>query len=318
MNLPESKHFELKSLAPGIFAALGAPAGAAFSNAGIIDLGGQTLVFDTFMTPTAAQDLRAAAEQLTGQPVSCVINSHMHSDHWCGNQVFDLRTPILATHKTREMMPASVADLKETKANPSKLVEDISKDQQRLASVTDARLRMGLEIAVARQSYVLASLPTLEFRLPDQTFDGEIVFHGSRRTAVLHALGKGHTASDAALALPEDGILFMGDLGFFKTQPYMAGCDPHAWAALLNSLEAMRLPVFVPGHGPVGDQSDVTLLKGYITALQELVLQAVGECKTLEETLQLQLPEPFAACQAKDVQRFDGNVRALYQRLTEK
>jgi hypothetical protein len=34
-------------LAPGVYAAIAAPGGAAYSNAGIIDLGDKTLVFDT-------------------------------------------------------------------------------------------------------------------------------------------------------------------------------------------------------------------------------------------------------------------------------
>ena len=44
----------------------------------------------------AAADLRAAAEHLTGRPVTAVILSHVHSDHSVGLQPFDPGTPILS------------------------------------------------------------------------------------------------------------------------------------------------------------------------------------------------------------------------------
>ena len=65
--LPVSDHFELVQVAEGVHAAIARPGGAAFSNAGIVDLGDLTLVFDTFETPVAARDLKAAGESLTGR-----------------------------------------------------------------------------------------------------------------------------------------------------------------------------------------------------------------------------------------------------------
>ena len=48
-----SNHFSLERLADGVSAAIATDGGAAVANAGIIDLDGRTLVFDTFMTPQA-------------------------------------------------------------------------------------------------------------------------------------------------------------------------------------------------------------------------------------------------------------------------
>jgi hypothetical protein len=69
-TLPRSEHFELQELAAGVYAAIATPDGAAYSNAGIVDLGDQTLIFDTFDTVLAAQDLRTAAKSLTGRPAT--------------------------------------------------------------------------------------------------------------------------------------------------------------------------------------------------------------------------------------------------------
>jgi glyoxylase-like metal-dependent hydrolase (beta-lactamase superfamily II) len=80
-GLPASEHFELKQVAEGVYAAIGIAGGAAYSNAGIIDLGGQTLIFDAFHTPQAAEDLLAAAKDLTGRSATYVVNGHNHADH---------------------------------------------------------------------------------------------------------------------------------------------------------------------------------------------------------------------------------------------
>ena len=98
-----STNFTIQNLAPGVWAAIqNDNYGKAICNAGIVDLGDKTLVFDPFMNPQAAKELKEAAEQLTGKPVSLVVNSHFHNDHIRGNQVFDQETNIISTVYTRE------------------------------------------------------------------------------------------------------------------------------------------------------------------------------------------------------------------------
>ncbi|MEJ2195139.1 MAG: MBL fold metallo-hydrolase [Ignavibacteriaceae bacterium] len=72
----ESDHFRIKKLDEGIYAAISKTGGYAICNSGIVDLGDETLVFDTFISPIAARDLKQAAEVLTGNKVKYVINSH--------------------------------------------------------------------------------------------------------------------------------------------------------------------------------------------------------------------------------------------------
>jgi cyclase len=313
-TLPISEHFKLKNLDKGVYAAIASAGGGAGSNAGIIDLGDQTLVLDTFLTPIAASDLRSAAEQLIGRPITGVINSHAHSDHVCGNQMFSSQTPIIATRQTREAIPGMTAYLKEIKADPSALEKEIIADMKSLEIETDAGQRARLTASISRQRFVLTSLGILEIRLPDQTFEDELVFSGTQRKAILRTQGKGHSDSDAYLVLPEEHIIFMGDLGFFQTQPFMTSCDPQAWIRQLEDLERSDYKVFVPGHGPVETKADVTRLREYITAIEQMVTQAVTQGKTIEEVLQLPVPAPYDANSANERRRFERNVRSLYQR----
>ncbi|MBN1661004.1 MAG: MBL fold metallo-hydrolase, partial [Anaerolineae bacterium] len=100
-DLFASPHFDLSELAPGVYAAVATEGGSARSNAGIIDLGTQTLIFDAFDSPNAAFDLLAAAQELTGRPPACVVISHVHWDHWGGAQAIAPHVPILTSHAIR-------------------------------------------------------------------------------------------------------------------------------------------------------------------------------------------------------------------------
>ena len=103
----DSKHFRLQELAGGVYAAIHISGGAAIGNAGIVDLGDRTLIYDTFIAPQPAGDLRRAAEALFGRPVDFVVSSHWHNDHIWGNQVFDAETDIVSTAETRRMIIAT-------------------------------------------------------------------------------------------------------------------------------------------------------------------------------------------------------------------
>jgi cyclase len=314
--LGKSEHFELNQLAEGVYAAIGLEGGAAYSNAGIVDLGGQTLIFDTFQTPAAAYDLRAAAEHLTGRPVTCVIISHAHADHWCGNQVFDPHVPIITAQTIRQNMPASIGWLEDLKEDPSVLEKGIQEDRERLATEMDARWRVSLERSISRMSQVLASLPGLQFRFPNLIFEGKLVFHGTQRTAELLSAAPGHTACDVYLLLPGDRIMFMGDLGFFQCQPYTAFCDPQAWMAWLEETEHSDVEVFVPGHGPLGTRDDLVLQRQYIALLEDLVAQVLREGGSAQDAVEWPLPSPFEAWLHGSMARWEANVWSAHERLS--
>ncbi len=187
--MPSSEHFEIQKLAEGVYAAIAKEFGAAFSNSGIIDLGDLTLVFDTFETPKAAEDLRAAAQSLTGRLPDYVINSHNHADHWFGNQAFAGQATIISTHKTRDLMPVYLEELKTLKQNPSELSTSLEENRRLLDTETDPQKRAAIQGYVARLKHSLKSLPVLELILPNQTFGEKIVFYGT--AAVGRAAGVG-------------------------------------------------------------------------------------------------------------------------------
>ena len=307
-----SEHFTLRKLAEGVYAVIAKDTGAGGSNAGLVDLGDQTLVFDSFENPQAAEDLWKASVQLTRRTPSIVVISHMHPDHWGGLQVFAECT-ILATTATRQAMHPFVEDMLADKQDPSRLEKDLREAEERLEAEIDQGKRAYLRNSIARKRFTLKALSNLQPTIPNQTFEGKIIFHGKLRSVELIATGKGHTASDCILNLPQDRVAFIGDIGFFQSQPFMWHSSPPDWIALLEHLATWEVDTFVPGHGPLGDKSDLELVARYIRALEDMVLKVVQAGGSMDDALRQTLPAPFDAWQALGG-RFDANVRSSYAR----
>ncbi len=313
-----SEHFSLTELAEGVYAAIATEAGGAFSNAGIIDLGDHTLVFDTMNTPLAAIDLKHVAEELTGRSVSYIVNSHWHADHWMGNQVFDKKTMIFSTPKTLEFMLSELDDIRKSQKDSSEFRSVIEDYEKKLDTENDEQRKQVIQSTISRWRYELEALPGLNPRLPDLTFDNKIVLYGKTRMVELFASGKGHTVSDVFLVLPAEQIVFWGDLGFFQCQPFIASCDLDGWKSQILSMAQSLYQHFVPGHGPLGNQMDLQLEHQYIVTLEEKVREAFQGGMSVEDALsKISLPDPFNQWIYAGARRFEANVRFLFQHLTE-
>ena len=260
-----SLHFDFEKLSEGVYAAIDKEGGAANSNAGIIDLGDSTLVFDTFNSPSAAQDLRKAAEHHIGHPVKYVVNSHFHGDHIRGNQVFPEAT-IFSTTKTfepiktgeRNRLKKEKIDLENKKSEDEKWLDT---RKQEIDETTDPAERAALN-----SKYLIdVDLPIIEICLPQVTFETKCVFEGTKRRAEILSFGGGHTESDASLFLPGEGILFLADLLFVGRDPFVGDGDPYNWLTHLEKLEALDFKIAVPGHGPVSKKVQLSLMKDYIS-----------------------------------------------------
>jgi glyoxylase-like metal-dependent hydrolase (beta-lactamase superfamily II) len=304
-------------LADGVWAAVHKEGGAAYSNAGIVDLGGRVLLFDTFDMAVAARELRQAILDLTGRAPAWVVNSHEHGDHWGGNQVFADDAILLSTHAARAGMLAWGQEIEESKLNLEQGEKNIRELEAKLEVETDPVRRKALERNLTRERYYHADLPAFRFCPPVQTFDGTLTFHGLKRTVELVATAPGHTPGDCYLALPREKILFTGDLAFFACPPFMArNCDPQGWLDQLQRFKGSKYKTFVPGHGPLGTKQDLAREQEYIVAMQDLVGTAIREGKTLNQVLRFPMPAPFADWAAFSG-RQENNLRTLYGQLSK-
>jgi glyoxylase-like metal-dependent hydrolase (beta-lactamase superfamily II) len=290
LSIPKSKHFQLQRLADGVYAAVASERGYAICNAGIIDTGDRTIVFDTFISPEATKDLLRAAKRLTPQNNIRVVNSHYHNDHIRGNQVFPPDVDILSTATTFEgIAHKEPEEIKWEKENIPKAIVDT---KSKLRMEKDPKRRHDLALSIVYYEAIMKSHPKLKTRLPNITFEGSLTIHGTRRQVELLTLA-GHTASDLVLYLPDEKIAFMSDLLFVNNHPYLAGCSPKRWRKSLREIGKLGVQTLVPGHGPVGSPSDLSLLDQYIQTLESIARNMVKMGKSPEEVRLQPIPPPF-------------------------
>jgi glyoxylase-like metal-dependent hydrolase (beta-lactamase superfamily II) len=311
-QLPRSKHFRLEQLADGVYAVIHAPGGAAIGNAGIIDLGDRTIVYDALFTPHAGEDLRAVAEILTGRPVDAVIDSHWHNDHIWGNQAFGAETDIISTEETRRMILVTRGHgaFDEFMANAE---ANLDSTRAALRETDDEGQRRQLAMWVDYHQSVVDTKPILTVRPPNLAFTGRLVLHGAARSAELLDFVGAHTESDIVLFLPEDGIAFMSDLLFIDHQPYLGGGDPDILLQALEAVACLSPRLLVPGHGPVGTAESLSMMGRYVQTLDGLARKMVAAGQAEEAIDTMAQPEPFGDWLLSAF--FPVNMHFLYQRL---
>lgn len=314
----ESQHFILKPLSDGVYACIHKPGGAAYSNAGIIDLGDRTLLVDALHTLVAGRDLRQTAEILFERPVDTIVLTHAHTDHWMGASVFDASTTLLASKAANKECHKWGADVVKDFQNPTEWEEWLKEIEEKLKNEQDNRVRVGLENSITFIHYAMAEMAEFQPRYPDQILKGTITFQGSQRSAELRSLGRGHSKNDSVLFLPQKSIAFIGDIGFFDTQPFLGLSNIDLYRKQLHFFRDADFQVLVPGHGPVGDKEAIALELEYFDVMEDLVGAVVQRGGSVEEALQISLPEVFGRWLIGDMEMFEVNVRYLYNRYKGK
>jgi cyclase len=309
-DIPTSRHFDLRPLADGVWAAIHRIGGWAVGNAGIVDLGGATLLFDAGLTPAAGADLAAAALALTGRPPTYVALSHYHNDHIRGAQALP-SVPSIASEATRALIDTlgreELASDLEHGAAQLGATRDLAGDDDPLRSAYAAYF-------VPYWEGIVATAPHVTLRLPDLTFTDQLRLHGTRRSVELRSLGAGHTPDDTVLVLPDDGVVVCSDLLFVGCHPYLADGDPEGWRRGLDALAGFGAARYVPGHGEVGGPDDVRAMAAHLDALQataeDLHRRGIGP----EEVDDL-VPEDASAAWDFAYPFYRANVRFLLRRL---
>lgn len=261
----ESENFSILELTDGVFAAIekGKNAG---SNAGIIDLGNYTVVFDTFLNIDASMELKRASEKLTGREASFVINSHSHTDHIIGNCLFKDNTVIISSKKVREMLEVTKREFQNEKHEYEPRLQEV----ETLINKTENSVELE---NLKNEMLFLKNLvkPGIEIKMPDLTIEKEIVLHGSKRSLQLLPYDIAHSPGDIVAYLPDDKICFMGDLLFSESHPWFGGGNPEKLINALKEILQFDIKYFVPGHGRLSSKDDVLLEQQYIKEIIQLV-----------------------------------------------
>ena len=230
----------------------------AFANSLVVFGTRGVLVVDTQQSPVAARTLLDWIRRRTRLPIRWVVNTHAHSDHTYGNQVYREAFPdvgIVAHETVRrfvlETAPRRLADeirdLESSIADRRRWLATGMRDDG--TPLTDAA-RAAFERSLTIRSAYLPELRTLRLTPPDVVFRDRLALDLGGRIVELIAMGPAHTAGDVVVHLPGEGIMAVGDL-LEEGSLWTACADLSGWARALERIAGYRPRVVLPAHGGI-------------------------------------------------------------------
>ena len=234
--------------------ALGSPANQNFiSNAGFVVTPAGVVVIDALGSPALATRLVAEIRKVTPLPITHVIVTHYHADHVYGLQTFKaLGARIIAHRAAKEYLNSETA-----------------------------RLRM----EVSRKDlapWVNADTHLVE---ADEWIDGDKELTLGGVVFKIKLVGPSHTPEDLVIYVPQDKVLFAGDLVFRSRIPYVGQADSRHWISALDKLLVFDAQTIVPGHGPLSHEArkDMQLTRDYLVYLRAAMERAAKDLEPFEE-----------------------------------
>ena len=273
--------FETVTLAEGVYAFVSPESnGAMVTGNSLVVIGEDgVLVVDSGHFPTVTAKQIAQIKQWTDKPVRWLVNTHWHPDHNAGNGLYLKAWPgmqIVSTAATRDGI-MNVLPKKEVNEAQIEEMTGIAKkgtypDGKPLSEDDKRYFDM---VAVELEAF-RPELKAGEHVAPTTTFKDEIsVWLGKREVRVLF-LGRGNTAGDAVVYVPDAKLVASGDLVVYPV-PYPFGSFIGEWIGTLKKLDALDATTILPGHGPV--LRDHEYLKKNIALLEETMKQTEVQCK---------------------------------------
>jgi glyoxylase-like metal-dependent hydrolase (beta-lactamase superfamily II) len=222
------------------------------SNAGFVVTPAGVVVIDALGSPELARRLLAEIAKVTKKPIHTVVLTHYHADHIYGLQVFkELGARIVAHGAAREYLTSDTARLR------------LDASRQELWPWVDEKTRL---------------VPADEWLSQPKTLTvGGVRFD-------IQPVGPSHTAEDLVVYLPQQKVLFAGDLVFRNRIPFVGQADSRHWIEAMQNLLKFDARWVVPGHGPISDdpKGDMTLTRDYLMYLRDTMGRAAKDMEPFD------------------------------------
>lgn len=217
-----------------------------WSNAGLIESRGETLLVDTLMgvkiTADMLEEMRKSVP--AAERIGRLVNTHSNPDHVLGNQLV-ADAEIISAKATAEAIAAM---------NPENFV-NMTKNWQAMGEGGEFMFEtMGRKF----------DFTGVTVTPPTRTFVGEMDVRVGDKTVHLIDLGPAHTEADTIVYVPEDKVVFTGDLLFNEGHPIVWAGPVQNWIDACGYILDLDVETVVPGHGPITDKSAVRTFRTYL------------------------------------------------------
>lgn len=243
-----------------------------WSNAGVVVGTSDAILVDTLFDLPNTREMLDAVGSATDRPIRTLVNTHHNGDHCWGNQLVDGAT-IVGHRRCREELLAS--------ATPALLAGLSSADADDGAA------------GYLKRAFAPFDFSGIDVVPPTVTFEDRLALHLGDREVHLEYFGPCHTLGDIAVWVPEDRVLFAGDLAFIGSTPLVWEGSLNNWIDTVDALVELGPEVVVPGHGPVTDVDGLREMQNYLRLV-------VTEGRALKE----KGLEPLEAAREIDVGRY--------------
>jgi cyclase len=226
------------------------------------------LLIEGFGSPAGAAFQMETLRSVSQLPVRAAIDTHYHFDHSLGNAHYGAHSiPIWAHAKAASRIFESYAPLQglpqETAlAAYTKLVNDAKSDVERQHAQSDLGAATGVWTLANSTALTLPNHPLDPAKLP-------LAIELGGLTAVLETY-PGHSGTDVIVRVPEQNIVFTGDLLFNAWYPVTFDATISGWRATLGKFAAFdKETLFVPGHGQLCGQEGIASTRSVFDDLAE-------------------------------------------------
>lgn len=240
----------LQSLGNGCWAYLQPDGSWGWSNAGVITDGESSLLVDTLfdlkLTGAMLEDMRRSIPAT--ETIDILVNTHADGDHTFGNQLVK-GARIIGTEGT----------LKDFARFDPAIIQRMCLNAEQYGSAG----------AFLRDCFRPYDFSGIELTPPTETFSDTLdILVGEKRVQLIE-VGPAHSLGDALVYVPEDKVVYTGDILFNDDTP-IAWYGPVArWIGVCDRLLEMDVEVIVAGHGPISTKEDVRRMRDYLVHITE-------------------------------------------------
>lgn len=284
----------LHDLGNGLYAYLLPDGSWGWSNAGLIADGGQTLLVDTlFDLPLTSEMLASMRDAVpAAKRIGALVNTHGNGDHTFGNQLVEGARII-----------ASKGCVEDMKHRPPEQF------QEWLANWRDMGMagKFWYEVMGSRFDF-----SGIRLTLPNETFDGELALKVGDKDVQLVDVGPAHTRGDVLVYVPQDRVVFTGDILFVGGHPAIWAGPVSNWIKACDRILAWDVEAIVPGHGPITDKSGVREFRDYLVYLMAESRKCYDAGMTFQQAADHIALDRWAW---DDEERIYVNVHACYREI---